>query len=97
MRIQSVTEAVVPVVRFVTESGEHRQIDVAPLIRGPWYGELANPQYFALAEPCDFGWAIGWPNGQAVAPDDIEEHSEPIVFHEAAEVASWGDITGAFR
>lgn len=78
MKIAKVTEAVVPVVKFLTEAGEHRSIDVTQLIDGPWYGELADPQYFALAEPCDFGWAIGWPDGQAVAPDDLSEYSELI-------------------
>lgn len=75
MKIVEVIEAEVPVVRFLTEDGEHRSIDVSPLIRGTWYGELADPQYFSLARPCDFGWTIGWPDGQAIAPDDLEELS----------------------
>lgn len=77
MKIAKVVEAVTPIVRFVTDDGERRTIDVSPLIYGPWYGKLADQGYFALAQPCDFGWAIGWPDGQAVAPDDLEDLSVP--------------------
>lgn len=78
MKVERVIEATVPIVKFVTDGGERRLIDVTPLIRGSWYGELANPSYFSLAEPCDFGWAIGWPDGQAIAPDDLLEFSRQI-------------------
>lgn len=78
MKIVRVTEAEVPTVKFITEDGEQRVIDVSPLIWGQWYGELADPQYFAQAQPCDFGWAIGWPGGQAIAPDDLSEFSELV-------------------
>lgn len=78
MKIVKVISAEIPTVKFITGDGEYRSVDAGPLIRGPWYGELADPHYFSLAKPCDFGWAIGWPGGQAISPDDLLEFSELV-------------------
>ena len=51
--------------------GMTRTLDVKPWIRGNWYGELANVEYFKKVRPHEFPGAIEWPDGQDIAPEDI--------------------------
>ena len=51
------------------ETGEVKKYDVSPHIRGSWYGELADKEYFKTVY-CD-GMTIVWGNGQDICPDNI--------------------------
>lgn len=56
-------------------NGEVRQFDVKPYIKGPWYGELAEEEYFMKVFPA--GGTVAWPNGQDIAPHELYELSIP--------------------
>ena len=51
----SVTAAGASQLRLVYETGEVKLFDVAPYIRGSWYGELQNPEYFRSVHLIDGG------------------------------------------
>ena len=59
---------------FETEDGAQWAFDATEYIRGPWFGKLADRDYFAQAQPY-YGDAIGWPEGQSIGPEDIDERS----------------------
>ena len=53
-------------------TGEQRIFDVSPYIKGSWFGELANQEYFRLVqiEPTYHEWVV-WPHGQDIAPHEL--------------------------
>lgn len=57
-------------------TGERRAFDVSPYIKGSWFGELANQEYFRLVqiEPTYREWVV-WPHGQDIAPHELYELS----------------------
>lgn len=60
-------------------TGEDKQFDVSPYIRGSWMGELDNAEYFnkVSVEP-EFGDTVVWPNEQSIAPDELYAYSIAI-------------------
>lgn len=66
--------------RLTYENGDIRVFDVKPYIRGSWFCELADYDYFKRVAVVDGG--IEWPNGQDIAPHEMwelgkkEEHYE---------------------
>lgn len=57
------------------ENGEKRLFDVRPYIKGSWFGELKNADYFKKAYIVGNGDGIEWPNGQDIAPHELRELS----------------------
>ena len=61
--------------RVVFETGETRIFDVAPYIRGDWFGKLRDPAYFRTVHPA--GETVEWQGGQDLDPHELYELSEP--------------------
>ena len=79
MEIVEVLKAENLMVLFRDGENALRVMNIAPYIRGSWYGKLADKEYFKLAGVVDDGMVIGWPDGQAISPDDLEELSMVVV------------------
>ena len=43
------------------DNGEQKVFDVKPYIKGSWYGELADPDYFNRVQTD--GFIVVWPDG----------------------------------
>jgi len=59
------------VVRVVFSDGEVRDVDIAPLLDGPVFGPLREPEMFARVQVDDLGETIMWPTGADLDPDVI--------------------------
>ena len=57
------------------ETGECRVFDVAPYVRGEFFGELRNPAYFKQVSIAHGGDCVEWPNSQDISPEDLYELS----------------------
>lgn len=53
------------------ENGKCGIFDVKPYIRGSWFSELADENYFRQVYIIDDGCGIEWPNGQDIAPHEL--------------------------
>ena len=51
------------------DNDEIKIFDVKPYIKGTWYGELADKNYFRGAFVN--GYTVEWPNGQDICPDEL--------------------------
>ena len=51
------------------DNGVKKVFDVKPYIKGEWYGELNNVDYFNKVQVN--GYSVEWPNGQDLCPDEI--------------------------
>ena len=58
------------------DNGEQKRFDVKPYIKGNWYGELADLNYFKSVAPN--GFSIEWANGQDLCPDDLYYNSVTV-------------------
>lgn len=60
-------------------TGEQRIFDVSPYIKGSWFGELADQEYFRLVqiEPTYREWVV-WPHGQDIAPHELYNLSTAV-------------------
>ena len=60
-------------------TGEQRIFDVSPYIKGFWFGELADQEYFRLVqiEPTYREWVV-WPHGQDIAPHELYDLSTAV-------------------
>lgn len=56
------------------DNGEKKRFDVRPYIRGEWYGQLDNMEYFKQVRVD--GFTVIWPDGQDICPDELYEMSE---------------------
>ena len=50
--------------------------DVAPYIKGSWYGKLKDPLYFNRVKTD--GFTVVWPDGQDICPDELYYNSVPL-------------------
>lgn len=57
------------------ETGEKKRFNVSPYISGDWFGELRNPAYFQMVRILPGGIGLEWPNGQDIAPHELNENS----------------------
>ena len=55
------------------DNGEIRIFDVKPYIKGNWYSELRDVNYFNSVKTN--GFSVEWPNGQDLCPDDLYYNS----------------------
>ena len=53
------------------EEGEERTVDVGPLLNGPVFEPLRNPDYFALVSIDPICKTVTWPNGADFAPEAL--------------------------
>ena len=53
----------------VFDNGEEKIFDVKPYIRGEWYSELKDVDYFKTVNVD--GFTVAWKNGQDICPDDL--------------------------
>ena len=51
------------------DNGEIKVFDVKPYIKGAWYGQLEDINYFNSATTD--GYTVVWPNGQDLCPDEL--------------------------
>lgn len=61
--------------RLAYETGEVKIFDVKPYIKGTWYGELLDNDYFSAVRILPGGSGVVWPNGQDLAPHELYENS----------------------
>ena len=69
--------------RLWYETGEEKLFDVKPYImephiKGTWFGELLDEDYFKQVRVMDDGYGITWPHEQDLAPHELYELSEPV-------------------
>lgn len=55
--------------RIHFDNGETKLFDVKPYIKGEWYGELSDKDYFRRVAAD--GYSVQWPDGQDLCPDEI--------------------------
>lgn len=58
------------------DNRERRIFDVAPYIKGSWFGQLRNRDVFDKVHVG--GLSIEWPDGQDICPDRLYEDSVPL-------------------
>ncbi|WP_308698359.1 DUF2442 domain-containing protein [uncultured Thomasclavelia sp.] len=58
------------------DSGEIKEFDVKPYIKGEWFGKLSNRVVFSTVKPC--GNTVEWCDGQDIAPHELYELSKLI-------------------
>lgn len=59
------------------ETGERKLFNAAPYAAGPWFGELADPDYFRTVRLLPGGIGLEWPHGQDIAPHELYDMSVP--------------------
>ena len=60
----------------VFETGEKKLFDVTPYIKGSFYGELADEEYFKTVFIDEL--SVAWPHDQGICPDDLYLLSTPM-------------------
>ena len=65
------------VVRVVFADGEVRDVDIEPLLVGPIFAALRDPDVFAQVEVDEFAETVVWPNGADLDPDVLYGAAEP--------------------
>ena len=63
--------------KIIFDNGEIKQFDVKPYIRGEWYGELNDLDYFNSVNVD--GFTVMWPHGQDICPDELYNSSIRLV------------------
>lgn len=59
------------------DNGEKKRFDVAPYIKGEWYGRLHSLEYFRRVRTD--GYTVVWPDGQDLCPDELYELGESVL------------------
>ena len=57
------------------DNGEIKKFDVKPYIKGEFYGQLSELDYFKSVKTD--GFTVVWPNGQDICPDELYQLSTP--------------------
>ena len=57
--------------KLTYETGEIKEFDVKPYIKGSFYSQLAKESYFRSVRIVRNGNGIEWPNGQDMAPHEL--------------------------
>ncbi len=63
------------ILRVVFDSGEIKLFDVKPYLKGAWYGQLWDKNYFRRVKTD--GFTVVWPDGQDLCPDELYKLSVP--------------------
>ncbi len=59
------------VLRF--DDGTQRRVDVLPLLNGPVFEPLRDPDYFARVTVDPVSRTVVWPNGADLAPEALKD------------------------
>lgn len=62
---------------LVDEEDISYAFDCRPYIKGDWYSQLEGDEYFSKVK-VDKPFFISWPEGQDIAPDDIDYYAVPL-------------------
>lgn len=60
-------------IKVYFDNGEIKIFDVKPYIKGEWYSQLKDKQYFNMVRTD--GYTVVWPDGQDLCPDELYELS----------------------
>ena len=55
------------------DDGDERTVDVEPLLRGPMFEPLRDPDYFATVAIDPICRTVVWPNGADLAPEALRK------------------------
>ena len=58
---------------LVFSNGVKKTVSAKPLLWGPVFEPLRDPEYFALVELDEVGGTVAWPNGADIAPEALLE------------------------
>lgn len=61
------------------EGERERVFDVSPYIKGKWFGELEDEDYFKQVRLSPDVAGVEWPHGQDIAPHELYEKSETLL------------------
>ena len=77
MKIKSAYALNNSIIRFEDDKGKLYDFSMDPWLNssGSWMSEFKNPEYFKSVRISEDEDTIEWPNGQDVAPHDLEEYS----------------------
>lgn len=53
--------------------GTIKKFDVTPYIKGSWFGQLGDWEYFKQVKLIRNGIGVQWPDGQDIAPHELLE------------------------
>lgn len=67
--VRGVTALALYTVRVLFADGQVRDVDMAPALDLPVFGELRDPAVFTAVKVDDYGDTIVWPNGADLDPD----------------------------
>ena len=81
MKIKNVNHKIDSILEFTDADDNKHLINVAHWMNLPIlnYEELKNPEYFELVRVAENHNTIEWPNGQDIAPEDLENFSIPLM------------------
>lgn len=63
--------------RVVFSDGEIRDVDIEPLLAGPVFQVLRDPEMFGQVRVDEYNETIVWPNGVDLDPDVLYGREEP--------------------
>lgn len=80
MKIKSVDHKFGSILEITEQNNNKRLINVDYWMNLPIlnYSELKNPSYLKLVKVSENNNTIEWPDGQDIAPEDLETFSVPI-------------------
>jgi len=58
-------------VQLAFDDGTCKRVDLHPLLRGPVFAPLRDPEYFRLLRVDHDAGTIVWPNGADIAPETL--------------------------
>lgn len=65
------------VVRVLFADGEVRDVDIEPLLDGPVFQTLRDPERFKEVKVDEYGETIAWPNGADLDPEVLYGTEKP--------------------
>jgi hypothetical protein len=73
LRIVSASVCGASFLRLTFNDGTNKVVDVGPLMNGPIFGPLGDPQYFQHMRLDPVCGTVTWPNGADFAPEALHK------------------------